>query len=84
MQTMKLKLLVKDMEKNFKETLCSKEEMAKADDIGGFYRIPADFRDLNYSKYVQENTPLPLLDEEYNSHITYRLNVDELKNYCLH
>lgn len=64
------------------ETLCSKEEMAKADDLGGFYRIPADFRDLNYSKYVQENAPA-LLDEEYNSHNTYRLNVDELKKLLL-
>ena len=64
------------------ETLCSKEEMAKADDLGGFYRIPADFRDLNYSKYVQENAPA-LLDEEYNSHNTHRLSVEELKELLL-
>ena len=64
------------------ETLCAKEEMAKAEDLGGFYRIPADFRDLNYSKYVQENAPT-LLNEEYNSHNTYRLNVEELKKLLL-
>ena len=64
------------------ETLCSKEEMAKADDLGGFYRIPADFRDLNYSKYVQGNAPA-LLDEEYNSHNTHRLSVEELKELLL-
>ena len=34
------------------ETLCSKEEMSKAEDMGGFYRIPADYRDLNYTKYI--------------------------------
>lgn len=36
------------------ETLCSTEEMAKAEDLGDFYRVPADFRDLNYTKYVQK------------------------------
>ena len=64
------------------ETLCSKEEMAKADDLGDFYRIPADFRDLNYSKYVQKNAPA-LLGDEYNSHNTHRLNVEELKELLL-
>jgi UDP-glucose 4-epimerase len=64
------------------ETLCSREEMAKAEDLGGFYRIPADFRDLNYNKYVQKNAPA-LLADEYNSHNTYRLNVEELKELLL-
>lgn len=64
------------------ETLCSKEEMAKADDLGKFYRIPADFRDLNYSKYVQMNAP-GVLGDEYNSHNTKRLNVKELKKLLL-
>ena len=36
------------------ETLCTKEEMSKATDMGEFYRVPADFRDLNYTKYVQK------------------------------
>ena len=59
------------------ETLCSKEEMAKAEDLGKFYRIPADFRDLNYTKYLQEDGP-KLVNEEYNSHNTKRLNKEEL------
>jgi UDP-N-acetylglucosamine 4,6-dehydratase/5-epimerase len=64
------------------ETLCAKEEMAKALDLGGFYRIPADFRDLNYTKYVQEGGP-KLVDEEYNSDNTHRLTVSELKKLLL-
>ena len=64
------------------ETLCSKEEMAKAEDLGSFYRIPADLRDLNYSKYIQEDGPI-LKDEEYNSHNTERLSVQKLKDLLL-
>ena len=64
------------------ETLCGNEEMSKADDLGGFYRIPADVRDLNYTKYVQEDGP-KLIDTEYNSDNTRRLNLDELKKLLL-
>lgn len=64
------------------ETLCSKEEMSKAEDLGRFYRIPADFRDLNYTKYVQDEGP-KLVNEEYNSHNTNRLSKDELKKLLL-
>ncbi len=64
------------------ETLCSKEEMAKAEDLGSFYRIPADFRDLNYTKYIQEDGPKLTLDE-YNSDNTDRLSVEELKSLLL-
>ena len=64
------------------ESLCSKEEMSKADDLGDFYRVPADFRDLNYTKYVQEGGP-KLLNEEYNSDNSYRLSVPELKELLL-
>ena len=64
------------------ETLCSKEEMSKAEDLGRFYRIPADFRDLNYTKYVQKDGP-KLIDQEYNSDNTERLNVEELKKLLL-
>lgn len=64
------------------ETLCSKEEMSKAEDLGRFYRVPADFRDLNYTKYVQEDGP-KLLDSEYNSDNTERLSVEELKQLLL-
>ncbi|SIS37563.1 UDP-glucose 4-epimerase [Chryseobacterium shigense] len=64
------------------ETLCAKEEMAKSEDMGDFYRIPADFRDLNYTKYVQTDGP-KLLTGEYNSDNTHQLNVEELKELLL-
>jgi UDP-N-acetylglucosamine 4,6-dehydratase len=64
------------------ETLCSKEEMSKAIDLGNFFRIPADYRDLNYTKYVQENGP-NLLETEYNSDNTRRLNVEQIKELLL-
>jgi UDP-N-acetylglucosamine 4,6-dehydratase len=64
------------------ETLCSKEEMAKVDDLGNYYRIPADMRDLNYTKYVQTDGP-ELMDDEYNSSNTKRLNLEELKDLLL-
>lgn len=64
------------------ETLCSKEEMAKAEDLGRFYRVPADFRDMNYTRYVQQGGP-KLSVEEYNSDNTHRLNVEELKELLL-
>jgi len=64
------------------ETLCSKEEMAKSEDLGAYYRIPADFRDLNYAKFVQKDGP-PLIGDEYNSHNTNRLNVEQLKELLL-
>jgi UDP-N-acetylglucosamine 4,6-dehydratase len=64
------------------ETLCSKEEMSKAEDLGRFYRVPADFRDLNYTKYVQDGGAR-LLDTEYNSDNTERLNVEGLKKLLL-
>lgn len=64
------------------ETLCSKEEMSKAEDLGRFYRVPADFRDLNYTKYIQEDGP-QLMDTEYNSDNTERLSVPQLKELLL-
>ena len=64
------------------ESLCGKEEMAKAVDMKDFYRVPADFRDLNYTKYVQEDGH-ELSTEEYNSDNTKRLNVEELKELLL-
>ncbi|MDR1582687.1 MAG: polysaccharide biosynthesis protein [Prevotellaceae bacterium] len=64
------------------ETLCGKEEMSKAIDLGTFYRIPADYRDLNYTKYVQKDLPR-LVTEEYNSDNTERLNVEQLKKLLL-
>jgi UDP-glucose 4-epimerase len=64
------------------ETLCGKEEMSKADDLGNFYRIPADLRDLNYTKYLKSDGPR-LIDREYNSDNTRRLSKDELKKLLL-
>lgn len=64
------------------ESLCGKEEMSKAEDLGDFYRIPADFRDLNYTKYLATDPPR-LMDAEYNSDNTYRLDVEGLKKLLL-
>jgi UDP-glucose 4-epimerase len=64
------------------ESLCGKEEMSKAEDLGNFYRIPADLRDLNYTKYFQTDGPR-LVDDEYNSNNTRQLNTEELKNLLL-
>ncbi|MCC6448658.1 MAG: polysaccharide biosynthesis protein [Chitinophagaceae bacterium] len=64
------------------ETLCGREEMAKADDLGNYYRIPADLRDLNYTKFIKEESS-NLSVEEYNSSNTKRLNVAELKEILL-
>lgn len=64
------------------ETLCGKEEMSKAIDMGSFYRIPADMRDLNYTKLVQTDGPR-LVNEEYNSENTKRLSVKDLKELLL-
>lgn len=64
------------------ESLCGREEMAKATDMGNFYQVPADYRDLNYTKYVQEEAR-KLEFDEYNSHNTQRLTVEELKALLL-
>lgn len=65
------------------ETLCTREEMAKAIDLKGFYQIPADNRDLNYGKYF-ENGDVRTSDlEDYNSHNTTRLNIEEVKEKLL-
>lgn len=64
------------------ETLCTSEEMAKAIDMGDFYRIPADLRDLNYSEYVGKFGHR--VDcEQYNSDNTSRLNVVQMKELLL-
>jgi UDP-glucose 4-epimerase len=65
------------------ESLCGREEMSKAEDMGDFYRIPADFRDLNYTKYIKTDPPARLGDREYNSDNTRRLTKDELKELLL-
>ena len=58
------------------ETLCTREEMAKADDMGEFYRIPADNRNLNYAQYFSEGVEIQPEVDDYNSHNTKRLDTD--------
>jgi len=60
------------------ETLLTREEMAKAEDLGKYYRIPMDDRDLNYGLYFTEGKAEVSLKEDYNSHNTYRLSEEEL------
>lgn len=64
------------------ETLCTSEEMAKAIDMEDFYRIPADLRDLNYSKYV-DAFGHRVDCEQYNSDNTHRVNVEQMKELLL-
>ena len=61
------------------ETLLTKEECAKAEDMGDFYRVPADNRDLNYDKYFSKGDTKRATIEEFNSDNTYRLNLEETK-----
>ena len=61
------------------ETLCTREEMTKAEDMGEFYRIPSDNRDLNYNKYFVEGNNTIEVMEDYNSHNTLRLDVEGIK-----
>jgi len=61
------------------ETLVTREEMAKAVDMGGYFRIPADNRDLNYDKYFVEGEEDVSISEDYHSHNTTRLDVEGMK-----
>lgn len=61
------------------ETLLTKEEYMVADDLGGFFRVPADTRDLNYSKYFIDGSEELSTQEEYNSDNTRILTIDEIK-----
>jgi UDP-N-acetylglucosamine 4,6-dehydratase len=65
------------------ESLISREEMAKAEDMGGYYRIPADNRDLNYAQYFSEGEEKISIQEDYTSHNTERLNVAQVKKLLL-
>ena len=65
------------------EALLSREEMACAQDMGDYYRIPPDLRDLNYSKFVEEGEEKISHMEDYNSHNTERLDVDGMKALLL-
>lgn len=65
------------------ESLVSREEMAKAEDLGRYYRIPADNRDLNYDQYFVEGQTKVAMLEDYTSHNTTRLDVEGVKKLLL-
>ena len=65
------------------ETLLTKEEMVKAVDMGEYYRIPTDTRDLNYNKFFEEGEDVITESGEYHSHNTHQLNEDELRSLLL-
>ncbi|MGN6639091.1 MAG: polysaccharide biosynthesis protein [Mucilaginibacter sp.] len=65
------------------ETLCTREEMQRAVDMGSFYRIPADNRNLNYNQYFSEGQKDLSAIEDYHSHNTQRLNTEQIKQLLL-
>jgi UDP-N-acetylglucosamine 4,6-dehydratase len=65
------------------ETLVNREDMVKAQDLGEYYRIPADNRDLNYEQYFSEGTPELASLDEYHSHNTSILDIEGMKNLLL-
>lgn len=65
------------------ESLVSREEMARAEDLGGYFRIPADSRDLNYDKYFVEGEPAISEIDDYTSHNTNRLDVAQVKEVLM-
>ncbi len=65
------------------ESLVSREEMARAEDLGGYFRIPADSRDLNYDKYFVEGEPEIAGIDDYTSHNTRRLDIEQIKQVML-
>ena len=69
-------------EKKF-ETLLTREEKVKAEDMGSYFRVPADNRDLNYNVYFAEGEEVLSHEEDYHSHNTRRLDVDEMAEMLL-
>ncbi len=65
------------------EALLSREEMACADDMGAYFRIPPDLRDLNYTKYVEQGETKISRTEDYNSHNTERLDLTGMQKLLL-
>ncbi|MGN0856018.1 MAG: polysaccharide biosynthesis protein [Candidatus Spyradenecus sp.] len=65
------------------ETLVTREEMARAEDMGNYFRIPCDTRDLNYDKYFVEGSHRASIVEDYHSHNTQRLDVEGMKRLLL-
>jgi UDP-glucose 4-epimerase len=65
------------------ETLLSREEMASAKDLGNYFCVPPDLRDLNYEKFMDQGEIKISLSDDYNSHNTNRLDKDSMKNLLL-
>ena len=65
------------------EVLCSREEMALAEDMGDFYKIPMDSRDLNYDKYVKLGNTILSESQDYNSHNCHKLDLQQMKQMLL-
>jgi len=65
------------------ESLVSREEMARCEDLGSYYRIPADSRDLNYNKYFVEGQTQISRTEDYTSHNARRLDVEQAKQVLM-
>lgn len=65
------------------ESLINREEMVKAEDLGDYYRIPSDNRDMNYDSFFSEGEKKITEVDEYTSHNTYRLSIDETKKMLL-
>ena len=65
------------------EALLSREEKACAEDLGEYFRVPADQRDLNYEKYIEDGNTEVVEYEDYNSHNTIRLDIDGMKTLLL-
>ena len=65
------------------ETLLTREEYVKAIDLGGFFRVPVDQRDLNYDKYFIEGDKKVSTTDEYNSNNTIQLNIEQIKEKLL-
>jgi len=65
------------------ETLLTKEEMVKAIDLGNYYRIPSDTRDLNYNQFFEDGEEVITQAHEYHSHNTHQLNEEELRELLL-
>jgi UDP-N-acetylglucosamine 4,6-dehydratase/5-epimerase len=65
------------------EVLLSREEMAISEDMGGYYRISPDLRDLNYEKFIDQGEELISKSEDYNSHNTKRLDTEEMKQLLM-
>jgi len=81
--TNKIKIIGTRHGEKLYETLCTREEMIKSEDMGAFYRIPADNRNLNYAKYFSEGDKDISLVSDYHSHNTKQENVAGIKKLLI-